>query len=118
MNSLQDLLKQYDVPTESLAVGDKVLFERSGDSGSFSINLGEVKEIRPQDDFKEPWIMVKGIHTFFPDGSNQPHKGRVPWRFEMSYFNKCVTEHLEEHAQRLEKRAAEIRTWITTLEKS
>ena len=117
MTSLHDLLKQYGSLSSPPAVGDKVLFERGYDSGSCSINLGEVIQIRPESDFKEPSAIVKGIHTFFPDGSNQRHRGQTPWSFPVSHFTKPIGQRLAEQAERWEKLAAETRTWIATLPK-
>ena len=114
MTSLNDLIQQHGSLKNPPAVGDKVLFERSDDSGSFSINLGEVVEVRLAGDFKEPQAIITGIHTFFPDGSNQPHRGRTPWGFPVSHFAKSISERLDEQAQRWEKRAAEVRTWMAS----
>lgn len=72
-------------------------------------------EIKPQGEFKEPTVGIKGIHTFFPDGSNQPHKGEVWWGFPMSHFNTPVADRLAKHAESLVKRAEQIRGWTTGL---
>ena len=116
MTSLHDLIAQYGTLPNPPAVGDKVLFERGYDSGSCSINLGEVVQIRPEGDFKQPSAVVKGIHTFFPDGSNQPHRGRTPWSFPVNHFTKPIAQRLAEQAERWEKLAVEARTWIGTFD--
>ena len=75
MITLKEIITQYGSLNELPAVGDKVLFERGEDSGTFSINLGKVTQIRPEGEFKEPTAIVKGIHAFYPDGVEQT----IPW---------------------------------------
>jgi hypothetical protein len=116
MTTLKDLIKRYGSLTKSPVVGDQVLFERAEDSGTCSINYGEVTGIIPMGEFKEALASIRGIHTFFPDGSDKPFRGRTQWAFPLTHLTKPITERVVAHLALREKLAAQTRAWIASLD--
>lgn len=97
------------------AVGDKLLFVLCNKTGAPVIYLAEVKDIRPEGEFKEPSVLVRGLHMFFPDGSHQPYRARTEWAGSISEFTKPIGERLLEEIESLEKQTAQTRTWLASI---